>query len=133
MLLDVVDAHAPFVGQVLRDEGITRGLDDPEARLLVEWLAQAGEALAAWQDTRLAAAEFRALLRRCRGLKRFVILWCHDRDHGAAAQLAQAEGFLWPLPRPEELDPCHIMERVLACETLDEECAGEEPPLRAAA
>lgn len=127
----VVKAERPFLDQALRDEGITRGLDDPEARLLVDWLAETAERLDAVADRRWAAAEWRALLRRCRGLKRFVLLWCHERDHGAAAQLAQAEGFLWPLPRPDELDPCHLMDRLLRCEQLEpEETAA---PLRRAA
>jgi hypothetical protein len=121
-----VDERSPFVDWVLRDEGITRGLDDPEARLLIDWLVETAETLAGWAERRRASAEFPQVLRRCRGLKRFVILWCYERDQGAAAQLAQAEGFLWPLPRPDEVDPCHLLERLLACELVFEEDTGAE-------
>lgn len=120
----------PLVEAVLRDENITRGLDDAEARLLIDWLVATAERLEAWDQPAVAQAELRQLLRRCRGLKRFVLLWCVEQDHGAAAQLAQAEGFLWPLPRPDELDASNLLERLLACETIEDD---EEPQFAHAA
>src|SRR4051794_33594704 len=109
--------YPAFVQRVLCDDGLTRGLHDPEARMLVEWLVDQAERLT--QDCRAAPSaepQLNALYRRCRGIRRFVELWCHRRDHGAAAQLAAAENFGWPLPAPYEADPCDIMNRLLVCE-----------------
>ncbi len=103
-----------FVSRVLDDEGLTDGLNDPEARMLIEWLVAEVEIIAGELDSERAIwREVEDLCRRIRGIRRFVSLWCHRQDHGAAAQLAGAERFAWPLPPPDELDPCWVMEQVL--------------------
>jgi hypothetical protein len=90
---------APLLRHVLRDEGLTRGLGDVEARMLVEWLVDWAELLAdicgseeeAWH-------KLHSLCRRARAIGRFVLLWSERSSRGAAAQLAAAERFTWPLP-----------------------------------
>jgi hypothetical protein len=104
----------PFVSRVLDDEGLTEGLNDPEARILVEWLVgqaedvaqEAGDEAAAWK-------RLEAVCRRARAIRRFVSLWYHSHDQGAAAQLAGAERFLWPLPPSDCEDPCEFLVRAL--------------------
>src|SRR5207244_2041157 len=76
-----------FLSHILDNDALTRGLGDPEARMLVEWLVERTERLAhaaaahgpAWQ-------QIQQLYRRSRAIGRFVVLWCHARLTGAAAQ-----------------------------------------------
>ena len=103
-----------FVSRVLDDEGLTDGLNDPEARMLIEWVVAEVEHIAEELDAEPAAwREVESLCRRVRGIRRFVSLWCHRQDHSAALQLVGAERFAWPLPPADELDPCQIMEQIL--------------------
>jgi hypothetical protein len=107
----------PLLQLVLGDEGLTRGLGDAEARVLVEWLVERAEGLAA--DTPAQAAdEVRRLCRRGRAIARFVALWGRPRGRGPATQLAASERFSWPLPGGDA-DPCELMQSILhweACE-----------------
>ncbi len=109
----------PLLSRILRDDAVTRGLADPEARVLVEWLVERVEALA---DAGANVAE--ALDRLCvraRSIGRFVHLWCHCRERGAAGQLAAAERFTWPLP-DARIDPCELMQSILDWEDAAEKC-----------
>jgi hypothetical protein len=104
------------VRAIVNDEALTRGLADPEARLLVEWLVEQADVLA----TRLPCEEtldeaVRRLRRRGRAISRFVRLWCHERSAGAACQLAAAERFAWPLPTTPQ-DACELMHVILGYE-----------------
>jgi hypothetical protein len=105
----------PLLRHVLRDEALTRRLGDAEARVLVEWLVEHAERLARAAPEAVAEREVRRLCRRGRGIARFVSLWCLERDHGGAAQLAASEGFPWPLP-PPDVGPCRLMQDVLVYE-----------------
>ncbi len=106
-----------FVSRILDDEGLTDGLNDPEARLLVEWLVQQVETIAGVADSEPAAwKQVEALCKRARAIRRFVSLWYHAGDHGAALQLAGAERFHWPLPGAHCDEPCEFLQRALACE-----------------
>ena len=104
---------------VLSDELLTRGLGDEEARLLVEWLADRAIEEA---HQRLSESEqldeMLRLCRRARAVSRFVYLWCHQRSHGAACQLAASERFRFPLPLPEA-DPYELMQVILECEDAE--------------
>ena len=106
----------PLLRPILNNEALTRGLADPEARMLVEWLVDRVERLALIMASEAAArAEVHRLCRRARSIGRFVTLWCHLRERGSAIQLAGAERFTWPLPtRP--MDPCELMQSILHCE-----------------
>src|SRR5438874_8384689 len=102
-----------LLSQVFADDAITRGLGDVEARVLVEWLVERAEALAAAgikEDT--AFSEVARMRRRARSISRFVTLWCHSGERGAAAQFAGAERLNWPLP-DDAADPCDLMQMIL--------------------
>jgi hypothetical protein len=105
----IMDEHG-LIRHILRDENLTRGLWDPEARLLVEWLAGQIERLfqAGLTDEQIERT-FAQLYQWGRAFRRFVLLWCHQDDQGAAAQLAAAEGFSNSLPPADLTDPCDVM------------------------
>lgn len=100
---------------ILNNEGLTRGLGDPEARMLVEWLVEQVEALARKERGAVLQLAVAHLCRRARALARFVSLWSDRATQGAACQLAATERFPWPLPRPD-CDPCDLMHDILQYE-----------------
>jgi hypothetical protein len=101
---------------ILNNESVTRGLRDPEARVLVEWLVDQAERRGAELSSEAAlSAEVQRLCQRARSISRFVSLWCHEGLQGAATQLAATERFRWPLPVPS-VDPCELMQQILDCE-----------------
>jgi hypothetical protein len=107
----------PLLSQVLADDALTRGLGDPEARLLVEWLVDRVERLARVTDSASAASEqVRRLCHRGRAISRFVCLWCYLGARGAAIQLAGVERFHWPFPTTA-VDPCELMHGILYYES----------------
>jgi hypothetical protein len=99
---------------ILSDEALTRDLGDAEARVLVEWLVEQAERLAA-RAPEEALAAVRKLCRRGRAIARFVSLWCLERAPGPAAQLAASERLDWPLPHGPT-DPCDLMQRIVGWE-----------------
>jgi hypothetical protein len=106
-----------LLSHILDNEALTRGLGDPEARLLVEWLVEQAEGLAAaatdaGPGEAAVAAQIERLCRRARGVGRFVALWCVKGGRGAAVQLAATERFYWPLPTTA-VDPCELMQSIL--------------------
>ena len=104
------------LNRIAADERLTRGLHDPEARILVEWLVARAEQ---WADQGMPADSLvmavEQLCHRARAIALFVRLWCHQQLHGAAGQLAAVERFAWPLPAVN-VDPCELMLAVLASE-----------------
>ena len=101
---------------IVANEALTRGLADPEARMLIEWLVERAERLAAAAPPReVLEAEVTRLCRRARAVARFVGLWCYERGRRAACQLAAVERFGWELP-PRAVDPCELMQSILVCE-----------------
>lgn len=122
----------PLVRHILRDEAVTRGLGDVEARMLVEWLADRAERTAAAVPTDAAGwAAVRALCRRARGVACFVRLWADPDARGAAGQLAAAEAMPWPLPA-RDADPGEVMAAILAWTDRRDAIAGRPPARRAA-
>ena len=116
-------ADKPLWAQILDDEALTRGLGDPEARVLVEWLVERADGFAQQSISDLwARAEVRRLCRRGRAISRFIRLSCYEHNPGAANQLAAAEGFTWPLP-VGMVDPCELMQDILDWETLQMQAA----------
>lgn len=106
-----------LVSRVLADEALTAGLNDPEARMLIEWLVDRVEAIsAAAGQAERAAAHVEDLCRQARRIRRFVVLWCHRHDHAAACQLAAVERLPWPLPPSDVQEPCEVMSRLLEAE-----------------
>jgi len=105
-----------LLSQVLDDEALTRGLGDAEARVLIEWLVEQTEWLVSSAGSEERACETLARLRRrARSISRFVSLWCHLGERGAAGQFAAAERLNWPLP-DDEADPCDLMQLILEWE-----------------
>jgi hypothetical protein len=105
----------PLLNLILRDEALVRGLADPEARVLIEWLVERAEEATCALDENESGRVVRGLCRRGRAIGRFVQLWCHQEASGAAIQLAAAERFAWPLPT-RRLDPCALMQDILTWE-----------------
>ena len=100
-----------LLSPILDDEALTRGLADPEARILVEWLVERVETLDGVDN---ALPEVHRLCRRARSIGRFVSLWGLNQ-RGAASQLAATERFPWPLPT-SAVDPCDLMQTILSWE-----------------
>jgi hypothetical protein len=101
---------------ILDDDHVTRGLDDAEARMLIDWLTARIEAQyeQSPNERRIHVLVTR-LCRRARAIARFVALWCHEHSHSAALQLAATERFAWPLPIGE-MDACDLLADILAWE-----------------
>lgn len=106
-----------IIREIVRDEALTRGLGDEEARMLVEWVVDWAELLAEAARTDDDARELVGRLRRRgRAIGRFVKLWCDDTtDRNGATQLAASERFAWPLPN-DEVDPPDLMQHILSWE-----------------
>ena len=112
-MADTTDA---LIRGVLRDESLTRGLGDEEARMLVEWVVDWTELLAgAARDADDAKVLVARLCRRGKAIGRFVHLWADPRTRGSATQLAAVERFGWPLPA-DRVDPPDLMQQILAWE-----------------
>jgi hypothetical protein len=108
----------PAIGvlsQIVDNEALTRGLGDPEARMLIEWLVEHAERWSAEAAADIVEAEVARLCRRARAVARFVNLWCYERGRRAACQLAAVERFVWELPT-RMMDPCELMQEILFCE-----------------
>jgi hypothetical protein len=102
-----------LLSQIVDNDALTRGLGDPEARILVEWLVERAECVAEEADSEETVRdEVARLCRRGRSVSRFVALWCHLGERGAAGQLATAERLNWPLPGAP-VDPCELMQDIL--------------------
>ena len=98
---------------IARDESLTRGLGDEEARMLVDWLVGWAEILADGVRTAEEAERLtERLRRRGRAISRFVQLWVEPKSRGSAAQLAATERFGWPLPSGRS-EPADLMEHIL--------------------
>jgi len=105
-----------LLNPILNDDHVTRGLDDAEARLLIEWLVAQAEVHAnADARNRDAHQQVKRLCKRARAIARFVALWCHEQAFGPALQLAATERFAWPLPA-EPMDACDLLSDILAWE-----------------
>ena len=99
---------------IARDESLTRGLGDEEARLLVDWLVGWGEILGETTRTPVEAQRLAdRLCRRGRAIGRFVQLWAEPHSRASAAQLAACERFTWPLPAEATTAPADLMEHIL--------------------
>ncbi|HJZ93169.1 MAG TPA: hypothetical protein VKE40_19990 [Gemmataceae bacterium] len=122
----------PLLRHILRDEAVTRGLGDVEARMIVEWMADRVEQIAASVPTDVAAwAAVRAMCRRARVIACFVRLWANSASRGSAVQLVASERLHWPLPAGD-VDPGELMEGVLAWVDRQDELVAESLKRKAA-
>jgi len=120
-----------LVRYILDNDTLTRGLGDPEARILVEWLVEQAEQLAETGVSESAAwKEIERLCRRCRAIGLFVVLWCYQKTRGGAVQLAAVERFAWPLPTTS-VEPCELMHAILTWEA--EQLSSPGSPVQRAA
>ncbi|MFL5245482.1 MAG: hypothetical protein ACJ8FY_25590 [Gemmataceae bacterium] len=109
----------PLLAPILNNEALTRGLADPEAKVLIEWLVHQAESLSEHERSETwAQAQIERICRRGRAIGRFVSLWCHEGQPGAAGQLAVAERFYWPLPIPR-VDAVELMHSIVFWENQD--------------
>jgi len=103
----------PLVRHVLRDEAVTRGLGDIEARTIVQWLADRAEQIAVTAANEQSGwDQLKGLCRKARTIAGFVRLWSVRSSRGAALQLVGAERLHWPLPSGD-IDPGELMESIL--------------------
>lgn len=108
---------------ILRDDALTRGLEDQEARVLIERLAELSDRCAErGMESGDALLRIERLRRRGRAIRQFIDLWCHRGEHAAAIQLAASERFRWPMPEPDA-DPWLLMHAILDWEDRDLEAA----------
>ena len=109
----MVVATDPLIRSIVRDDSLTRGLGDEEARMLVDWVTDWAELLieTARSDAD-AATLIGRLCRRGKAIGRFVHLWTERRTRGAATQLAAVERFAWPLPT-RTMEPGDLMHQIL--------------------
>jgi hypothetical protein len=109
-------ATDPIIRGIVRDESLTRGLGDEEARMLVEWVVDWAELLAEAARTESDARDLvNRLCRRGKAIGRFVHLWGDPKTRGSAVQLAAVERFAWPLPT-DRIDPGDLMHHILTWE-----------------
>ena len=119
--------YAPLIRALARDESLTQGLGDIEARMLIDWAAGWAELLARAAPDGDKAAHLVARVRRRAGtVGRFVQLWSRPRTRAAACQLAAAERVTWPLPAGR-VDPADLMHAVLSWERPDGSRGWGEP------
>ena len=98
----------PLIRGLVRDDAITRGLDDEEARMLIDWLVDWAELLGETAKTDAEAGQLlERLSRRAKAIAKFVALWTVRRSRAAAIQLAATEQFHWPLPTRRTTPPQH--------------------------
>jgi hypothetical protein len=103
---------------IARNESLTRGLGDIEARMLVEWVVDWAELLTeAARSDQDADALVQRLCRRGRAIGRFVQMWTDPKERGAASQLAATERFHWPLPDDPSVASADLMEHILNWES----------------
>lgn len=122
----------PLVRYILRDEAVTRGLGDVEARMVVEWLAHRAEQIAVTANGEADAwNQVRQLCRRARTIAGFVRLWSMPGMRGAALQLVGAERLHWPLPAGD-VDPGELMEGILEWTDRQDEIVADSLARRAA-
>jgi hypothetical protein len=103
----------PLIRNLVRDDSLTRGLGDIEARMLVEWVVDWAELLIDASQTEADANSLlNRLSRRGKAIGRFVQLWTEPESRGAASQLAAVERFEWPFPT-HRVEPADLMQHIL--------------------
>lgn len=114
----MADRHDALIRGIARDESLTRGLGDVEARMLVEWVVDWAELLSDAARTEDDASRLvQRLTRRGKAISRFVQLWCLPKQRSAATQLAATERFTWPLPSSTRIVASDLMEHILNWES----------------
>ena len=94
----------PLLSQVLHNEAVTRGLGDPEARILVEWLVDRAEQLAeSLLDEAAAQRRLNVLCRRARAFRHFVELWCYQRRAAPPASSPPPNASAGRCPAPRSI------------------------------
>jgi hypothetical protein len=122
----------PLVRHILRDEAVTRGLGDVEARMVVEWLADRAERIAQSAPSDADAwKQVRDVCRRARVIGCFCRLWAVRATRGAAMQLVGSERLHWPLPRGD-VDAGELMEDILGWVDQQDAIVAESLSRRAA-
>jgi len=105
------------IDQVMADSRLTYGLEDPEARLLVEWLVEKAEHLpeSGLREDELNTA-WQVYYRRAKVLRKCVQLWCYRGRPEAAIQLAASEGLAEFLPNSAVEEGVEVMSALMRAE-----------------
>jgi hypothetical protein len=102
------------IDQVMGDSRLTYGLEDPEARLLIEWLVDKAEHL---PEMGLRETEqdvtWQLYYRRAKVLRKCVQLWCYRGRPEAAIQLAASEGLAEFLPNSSVEEGVEVMSSLM--------------------
>lgn len=103
--------YSAVVRQLLGEPRLTLGLDDPEAKLLIDWAVNRASFLhQAGKD-----GEETEVLHLVRVARQLVVLWCYKNAYSAATQLAATECFESFLPAMDESDdPYFVMSSIIA-------------------
>jgi hypothetical protein len=100
---------SPLLDRVLDDEGLTAGLDDPEASALVRAISDRVRGLAtSAADEDAARRQTEVLCRRARQISQ-VAITLRDKGEPAARELAAAHGLRWPQGAASAGDVVHRM------------------------
>ena len=92
-------ATSTLLRGVLDNDALSRNLGDIEAAMLFRWTAEWAELLEEnCESTTVAAEAVARLVRRARGIAKFVSLWSWPDSRASAFQLAASEQFRWPMP-----------------------------------
>jgi hypothetical protein len=88
----------PYLDRIADDEGLTDGLADDEAALLLRWLRKRIEkGLAPLKDAAAAEKAAESLFERTRAIARFIDARCYGGDEKAAEEKRKGLGLKEPL------------------------------------
>lgn len=108
----------PFIDRILDDEGITGGLKDAEAKVLVDWLiASLKQRIRAVSDESKAEEISRTLRRRARRIAKITELLCEQHDTHSASEIWKESGSKHSLDELELRDPTGVVKRLIQWET----------------
>ena len=107
----------PFVEHVLDDEGLSDGLADDEAKVLIDWLtAEIERQIPRQPSTEAAWAVTRALAARARRIARVTERLYYQSDAAEAARLWSAGGSTHSLTELSNKDPVKSIAQLIQWE-----------------
>lgn len=109
------------IERVLDDEGLTSGLADPEAKVLMDWLVHNLEAKLPRTKSDAAARELtKTEAARARRLAAIIDKICYNDDRAAAERLWNAAGRTQALNTLPAADPVAVARQLIQWETASD-------------